>query len=97
MDEWQGFNAWFLGYEGRDSDLVYLQNATNETVRRITRFAQRLSENTTILEVEKGLFTFGSTFANCAKVEDAHRLSACVFGLFHTRIFGPKKRNRGYL
>jgi uncharacterized protein (TIGR02677 family) len=86
VDEWQGFNAWFLGYEGRDSDLVYLQNATNETVRRITRFAQRLSEkHHNFRSRKKDYLHLAQLFANCAKVEDAHRLSACVFGLFHTR------------
>ena len=43
-NQWQGLRAWFLGHEGRDSDLIFLQNTTNETVRRMTRFAQRLGE-----------------------------------------------------
>ncbi len=42
--QWQGMKEWFLGGIGRESDLLYLQNVTNETIRRITRYAQRLGE-----------------------------------------------------
>ena len=44
LNQWDGLHAWFLGQGGRDSDLIYSQDTTNETVRRMTRFAQRLGE-----------------------------------------------------
>ncbi|MFZ5945984.1 MAG: TIGR02677 family protein [Bacillota bacterium] len=86
VDQWQGLQAWFLGHEGRVSDLIYLQNTTNETVRRMTRFAQRLGEkHHNFKSRKKDYLHLAQIFANCVDIQDAHRLSAGVFGLFHTR------------
>ena len=86
LDQWEGLNAWFLGHEGRDSDLIYLQNTTNETIRRMTRFAQRLGEkHHNFKSRKKDYLHLAQLFADCSTLEDAHRLSASVFGLSHTR------------
>lgn len=86
INQWQGLNSWFLGYEGRESDLAYLQNITNETVRRITRFAQRLGEKHHNFKSRKKDFShLADLFSECTSIKNAHELSACVFGVFHTR------------
>jgi len=85
-NQWQGLRAWFLGHEGRDSDLIFLQNTTNETVRRMTRFAQRLGEkHHNFKSRKKDYVHLAKIFANCSDINEAHKLSACAFGLFHTR------------
>lgn len=84
--QWQALRDWFLGGAGRESDLVYLQNATNETIRRITRFAQRLGErHHTFRSRKRDYLHIAGWFAACADLRAAHELSAVVFGAFHTR------------
>ncbi|MDK2823710.1 MAG: hypothetical protein PWP71_1628 [Clostridia bacterium] len=86
LDQWQGLSSWFLGYAGRESDLIYLQNITNETVRRMTRFAQRLGEkHHNFKSRKKDYLHLALLFGKCSSINEAHELSACVFGVFHTR------------
>ncbi len=86
MNQWDGLNSWFLGRNGRDSDLIYLQNTTNETVRRMTRFAQRLGEKHHNFKSRKKDYQhLAQIFANCTDLQEAQKLSASVYGLFHTR------------
>lgn len=84
--EWEGLSIWFLGDETRESDLVYLHNATNDTIRRLTRFAQRLSENHhNIRSRRTDYLHLAGLFSRMDSLKEAHELSACVFGVFHTR------------
>ena len=85
LRQWQGFKYWFLGREGRDSDLVFLQNATTETIRRITRFAQRLGERYHSFRSRRTDYLhLAGWFHSCPDIKEAHKLSACVFGVFHS-------------
>ncbi len=92
-EQWASMLAWFLGRDGRESDMVYLQNATTEAIRRITRFAQRLGERYHNLQSRrKDYLSLAEWFSNCADTKDASRLFACVFGVAHTRhIFAARK------
>ena len=86
LNQWDGLHAWFLGQGGRDSDLIYLQDTTNETVRRMTRFAQRLGEKHHNFKSRKKDYQhLAHIFASCSDLQEAQKLSACVFGVFHTR------------
>ncbi|UNC91163.1 TIGR02677 family protein [Candidatus Contubernalis alkaliaceticus] len=83
---WQSMCTWFLGSDGRESDLVYLQSSTNETIRRITRFAQRIGEkHHNFKSRRKDYLHLANCFVNCQDLQEAHELSACVFGVSHTR------------
>lgn len=85
MLQWQGFKYWFLGREGRDSDLVFLQNATTETIRRITRFAQRLGERYQSYRSRRmDYLHLAQLFSGCPDLKEAHKLAACVFGVSHS-------------
>lgn len=98
LEQWQVLQSWFLGDDLRESDLLYLQNATNETIRRLTRFAQRLGESRHNLRSRRTDYLhLAQWFAGLDSLEEAHRLSACVFGVFHTRHFlveEPKQTER---
>lgn len=84
--QWKGFKSWFLGYEGRESDLIFLQNATTETIRRITRFAQRLGERYhNFKSRRRDYLHLAEWFHKCRDLSEAHKLSACVFGVFNSR------------
>lgn len=84
--QWQVLKSWFLGHEGRESDLIFLQNATTETIRRITRFAQRLGERYhNFKSRRRDYLHLAEWFLKCQDVGEAHKLSACVFGVFSSR------------
>ena len=86
QNEWDSLRTWFLGDGGRESDLIYLQNATNDTIRRLTRFAQRLGETHHNLRNRRlDYLHLAKWFSTLDSVQEAHELSACVFGVFHTR------------
>jgi len=95
INEWNSLKTWFLGDNTRESDLTYLQNATNEAIRRLTRFAQRLGENRHSLRNRRmDYLHLAKWFLNLDSLEEAHKLSACVFGVAHTRhlyVDQPKK------
>ncbi|WP_031515837.1 TIGR02677 family protein [Desulfofalx alkaliphila] len=93
MLQWLSLKTWFLGSDGRESDLLFLQNATNETIRRITRFAQRLGErHHNFRSRRKDYLHLAAWFEQCTDISEAHKISACVFGVFHTRhIYTPVK------
>ena len=84
--EWDSLRTWFIGDGGRESDLIYLQNATNDTIRRLTRFAQRLGETHHNLRNRRlDYLHMAKWFSTLDTIQDSHELSACVFGVFHTR------------
>lgn len=86
--KWQVLRHWFLGTAGRESDLIYLQNATNETIRRLTRFAQRLGEARHHLRSRRHDYLhLADWFVRAESLAEAHELSSSVFGVFHTRHF----------
>ncbi len=88
LGQWQGLRDWFLGAGGRESDLSYLQNETNETIRRITRFAQRLGERSQNIRSRYNDYLYlARWFAGLGSIEEAHKLSSCVFGVPNTRHF----------
>jgi uncharacterized protein (TIGR02677 family) len=91
--QWQNLQIWFLGAQGRESELTSLQRETHEAIRRVTRFAQRLGERHHQHRSRRRDFQeLARRFAACPDIDQAHTLSACIFGLFHTRhIYAPHK------
>ncbi|MEX2414779.1 MAG: TIGR02677 family protein [Paenibacillaceae bacterium] len=95
QDQWHVLKTWFVGNETMDSDIMYLQNATNETIRRLTRFAQRLGESHNNLRSRRmDYMHLARWFDGMETLGEAHELSSCVFGVLHTRhllVEQPKK------
>ncbi|MTI82679.1 MAG: TIGR02677 family protein [Firmicutes bacterium] len=91
--QWHSMKSWFLGRDGRESDLLYLQNATTETIRRMTRFAQRIGErHHNFKSRRQDYLHLAEWFYKVNDIKEAHNLSACVFGVFHTRhIYASSK------
>lgn len=94
IERWNGLRDWFLGKDGNMSELVQLQNKTNETIRRMTRFVQRLGErHQHFRSRKKDYLHLADWFARMQDVKEAHRLSSLVFGVIHTKhIFAGEKR-----
>lgn len=86
LDKWRSLSIWFLGNEHGESELEMLQIRTNEQIRQITRVVQRLGERHHYFRSRKKDFLhLASWFDEFQSVEEAHELSAAVFGVFHTR------------
>jgi len=85
-DQWQSLNEWFLGGIGRQSELSSLENETTDTIRRITRFAQRLGERQQNARSRyRDYLHLAGWFQSITESKKAHELSAVLFGLAHTR------------
>ncbi|TCS84482.1 TIGR02677 family protein [Tepidibacillus fermentans] len=88
IDQWESLKKWFLGGTSHESELSFLQNETNETIRRMTRFAQRLGERSqNFRSKRKDYLHLAKWFSEMQDIQDAHKLSSVVFGVFHTRHF----------
>ena len=86
VDKWKSLSIWFLGSEHGESELEMLEVRTNEQIRRITRVVQRLGERHHHFRSRKKDYLYlAKWFDSMADVEEAHRLSAVVFGVSHTR------------
>ena len=86
--QWSNLRVWFIGDQERPSDLQELRRETHEAIRRITRFAQRLGERANNHKSRKrDYLNLARRFADCSDMEEAHNLSACIFGLTNTRHF----------
>jgi len=84
--KWQSIKDWFLGTEGRESEVEKLLDITNEIIKKITRFAFQISENLNSFANRKEEYRkICHLFAGCKTVAEAHKLSALVFGIFHTK------------
>ncbi|MEK4495982.1 TIGR02677 family protein [Ureibacillus sp. FSL W8-0352] len=86
FEKWKGLKEWFLGREGRESELYFLQHQTNEAIRRMTRVVQRLGErHHNFRSRKKDFLHLAKWFSELPSLVDAHRLSSVVFGCFHTK------------
>lgn len=84
--QWQGLTEWFLGAAHRQSELSSLENETTDTIRRITRFAQRLGERQQNARSRyRDYLHLASWFQGITEIKEAHKLSAILFGSAHTQ------------
>jgi len=78
---WSSLRQWFLGSESRQSELDMLQWQTNEMIRRMSRHVQRIGERQQHFRSrKKDYLHLAEWFAECRHIEEAHKLSAVVFG-----------------
>ena len=92
-ESYEVMREWFLGREGRESELVHLTKETGETIRRITRFAQRLAEQHQSMRSRKADYLYlAGLFANMTDKSEADCLSAAVFGASGVRHFYAEER-----
>jgi len=86
--QWSNLCSWFLDSVQRKSDCSQLHRETHEAIRRITRFVQRLGDRYQQQRSRRREYLqLAARFADCSTLEEAHVLSACVFGLSETRHF----------
>ena len=78
----QSIYDWFVGSEGKENEAGKLFDATNDIIRRITRYAAQLSEKNALGANRKEEYRkVAELFLRCQDVEEAHKMSAMVFGM----------------
>lgn len=83
---WQSVRKWFLTLDGQQSELEVLQWQTNEVIRRITRYVQRLGERQHHFKSRRNDYIhLAKWFGECERLEQAHELSSAVFGMMQVR------------
>lgn len=79
---WENIQGWFIGVNGLDSEAGKVFDTTNEIIRKITRYATRISEQASGGSNRREVYQkLAGMFAECADLDTAHRLSAVVFGV----------------
>lgn len=79
---WESIYNWFLdkGQKGSEAGKVF--DTTNEVIRKITRYAVRISEQSSNGANRREEYArLAHMFFQCDRIESAHRLSASVFGV----------------
>ena len=86
----ESIRNWFVSKDGQENEAGRLFDATNEIIRRITRYATQLSEKNALGANRREEYRkVADIFMRCKDMEEAHRLSAMVFGLerpLHLRL-----------
>ena len=78
----QSIYDWFVGADGAENEAGKLFDATNEIIRRITRYAAQLSEKNALGANRKEEYRKAAElFLRCRDLSEAHKMSAMVFGL----------------
>lgn len=79
---WQSLKEWFAGNEGKDSEAAKVFDTTNEIIRKITRYAARISElSNSGSNRREEYHKLAVMFSKCKDMGEAHRLAAAVFGI----------------
>ena len=86
--QWLSMKEWFIGTEVRPAESERILEITNDIIRSIIQNAALIvqSQNWGVSRKDD-YFKFLDMFARCETMEDAHRLSAHVFGVQHVAHF----------
>jgi uncharacterized protein (TIGR02677 family) len=94
---WFSLHQWFLGSSIQQSELEVLQWQTNEMIRRMTRYVQRIGERQQHFRSrKKDYLQLSKWFTECVDMDEAHKLSAVVFGsmtIQHLQLEGATTEN----
>lgn len=85
----ESIRSWFVSENGEENEAGKLFDSTNEIIRRITRYATQLSEKNALGANRREEYKkVAELFLRCQDIEEAHKMSAMVFGLerpFHLK------------
>lgn len=93
---------WFVGENGQENEVGKLFDATNDIIRRITRYATQLSEKNAVGGNRREEYRkVAEIFLQCETLEEAQKMSAMVFGVEHpchlksTHVRETESMNKG--
>ena len=79
---YQSMYDWFVSNEGQENEAMKLFDATNDIIRRITRYAAQISEKNALGANRREEYRkVAQIFLQCKEIDDAHKMSAMVFGI----------------
>lgn len=79
---YQSIYRWFVAENGQENEAGKLFDATNEIIRRITRYAAQLSEKNALGANRREEYRrVAEIFLKCEDLDEAHKMAAMVFGL----------------
>lgn len=79
---WNSIFEWFSGKDGTESEAGKVFDTTNEIIRKITRYATRISEMSNSGSNRREEYhKVAVMFSKCQTIQEAHRLAALVFGV----------------
>ena len=85
-EKWQNIKKWFLGDKLHFSEVEKINEKTTEIIRKITRIANQIAEAKGNVSSKKAEYKrICEMFAKTENIEEAHKLSSLVFGMFNTR------------
>ena len=86
---YQSMYEWFVSKDGQENEAMKLFDATNDIIRRITRYAAQISEKNALGANRREEYRkVAQVFMRCKDLEEAHKMSAMVFGIespYHLR------------
>ena len=86
--KWEALTRWFLPADGYPSESSRVLDITNEIIQKIIQNAALIVQlQNWGISRKSDYIRYIDMFLNCASVQDAHRLSAHVFGIQHLRHF----------
>ena len=85
FNTWNNIKEWFIGTSLKEAEIIRIANLTNELIRKITNYAFRISQlSNTSQNRQAEYLKIASLFYRCSDVNEAHKLSSCVFGIPET-------------
>ena len=82
---YQSIYNWFVAENGQENEAGKLFDATNEIIRRITRYASQISEKNALGANRREEYRkVAELFLRCEDTAEAHKMSAMIFGLEKT-------------
>ena len=88
LDEWAILTQWFVGSDFEESDVVFLERATKDTIGRMVRYAIAIQEKQRLgISRRRELDYLGQWFLRLESTEEAHKLGVAVYGLMKPRHF----------
>lgn len=82
---YQSIYNWFVAENGQGNEAGKLFDATNEIIRRITRYASQISEKNALGANRREEYRkVAEMFLRCEDTSEAHKMSAMIFGLEKT-------------
>jgi len=84
--KWENMKKWFIGSNTRRSEVEKINEKTTEIIRKITRIANQIAESKGNISSKKAEYKkICEMFCKTESIEEAHKLSSLVFGMFNTR------------
>ncbi len=86
LEKWQNIKKWFIGTSTKSSEVEKINEKTTEIIRKITRIANQIAESKGNVSSKKAEYKkICEMFCKTEDIEEAHKLSSLVFGMFNTR------------